>query len=93
MYGNPTVAPGNVGVLIVSAPPVGTTVSVNVPDTVSAIVLESLIFTVNVLTPAVVGFPLMTQLFGANVRPTGRVPEVMLHRYGGVPPVTLIVAR
>ena len=49
----------------------------------------SVTLTVRLVVPATVGVPLTVQLFGASVRPAGRVvPPVMVQVYGPVPPVT-----
>ena len=36
----------------------------------------------------VVGVPLNSPVDGESVRPGGKLPDCMLHVYGGVPPLT-----
>jgi len=77
LYAVPTVPLGRVGARV-SAPPVGTTVSVMVAVPVSGGLLESVAFTAKVYVPAAVGNPLIVQLFAAKLNPAGNDPAMML---------------
>ena len=89
LYGTPSVPFGSAVNGRLSA--AGDTVSVTVPDAVCGGVPESLTPTVNVLVPATTGVPLTVHVLPVSVRPAGSVPLTRLHRYGTVPPVTVIV--
>jgi len=87
LYATPTVPLGSV---LVSESGVGAMVIVSLALTFCAGILESVTFTVTVEVSAVVGVPLTEQPDKAS--PAGRVPAVMEHAYGVVPPEAEIVA-
>lgn len=89
-YGVPTVPPGSVPVVMVTA--AGAMVMLTVPVAVPAGLAESVTFTVSVEVPAVVGVPVTPQL-APSVRPAGSVPAVIEQLYGEVPPLAPIVAE
>jgi hypothetical protein len=54
----------------------------------------SVTFAVNVsAATAVVGLPDITPVLDASVNPAGKLPELTLHVYGGVPPIACSVAE
>ena len=55
--------------------------------------LLSVTRTVNVAVPAVVGVPVIAPVVGLIVRPAGSAPEVTVHVYGVVPPLTWSVCE
>jgi hypothetical protein len=74
LYGTPTVAPGSVDNVSVSA--LGRTVRLTGPVIVLIGLLESVAVTVRFDVPAVVGVPVMTQP-APSVNPAGSVPLTM----------------
>ena len=88
LYAVPTVPLGSAPVLMASA--TGLMVRLTGPVMVSTGLEVSVTFTVRLTVPATVGVPLTRQL-APRVRPVGRAPEVMVHEYGEVPPVTPMV--
>jgi hypothetical protein len=74
-----------------SADPAGAMVRLTGPLVVLAGAPASVALTVRFAVPATVGVPLTTQP-APRARPAGSVPFVMVQLYGGVPPLTPIVA-
>lgn len=58
------------------------------PLTLSCGLDASVTVIVGVAVTAVVGVPVIAQLFAVNANPAGRVPPVTVQTYGPVPPVT-----
>lgn len=87
LYATSTVPFGRV---LVSERGVGEMMIVSLALTLCAGVLESVTLTVTVAVSAVVGVPATEQPDRAS--PAGRVPAVMEHAYGVVPPVAEIAA-
>ena len=80
----PTVPLGSVPVVMLK--PAGLIVIVTGPEPELGGLLESVIPTVIVVLPGVVGVPLTTQ-FAPSVSPAGSVPVVIAQVYGPVPPL------
>ena len=81
---------GNIGEVKVNPPPpTGAMVRLIGPVPVFCGTEASVTPTVRFAVPAVVGVPLIVQPVSA--RPVGRVPPVIVQRYGAVPPVTPMV--
>jgi hypothetical protein len=53
----------------------------------------SVTITVNDDVAAVVGVPEITPVADPSDNPAGKLPELMLHKYGGVPPVAARIAE
>lgn len=53
---------------------------------------ESVTFTVKFEVPDAVGVPVIAPVLVFTLRPAGRLPVLMLHVYGGVPPLACRVA-
>src|SRR5438094_4019515 len=82
-YDAPKVAPGSWDAVAIER--LDVTASVNCLDAVTE--LLSITCAANVKLPPSVGMPEMVAVSASKERPAGSPPEVMLHRYGGVPPV------
>ena len=94
IYGDPTVAPGNIGVVTVRVPlpPLGRMVRPNGPLTCCAGIELSVTLTVRFDIPAAAGVPLTVQLSAVRLNPAGNNPESIAHVYGVTPPVTPITS-
>ena len=55
-------------------------------------VSESVTLTVKFAVPEAVGVPEMAPVAALSVKPTGKLPLVMVHEYGVMPPVACNVA-
>lgn len=67
------------------------TVSVNVRESVTVGLFESVAVTVNVKSPVTVGVPEITPAV-ENVTPVGSAPDVSVQVIGAMPPVAVMVA-
>lgn len=72
---------------IVRADPACTTVRLTLADAVCAGEPASLAATTKEKVPFPVGFPEITPVDAARLRPAGRLPELIDHVYAPVPPV------
>jgi hypothetical protein len=83
LYTAPTVAPGKVVVVTM-----GTTLTIIDKFWSSNAVPASVTRTVKLAVPAVVGVPEMIPVLAARLKPAGKVPVVIDHVNGVVPPLT-----
>ena len=82
-----TVRPARLGEIAIPAE-VEEIVNISLTDLLPAGVLESATWNVRaVFVTACVGVPVIAPVAAFNMRPTGNVPLVSDHVYGGVPPV------
>jgi hypothetical protein len=89
-YAVPTVPPGNEGEVIVSGAPEALMLTENGLVASCTDEEESVTCTVKLDWPALVGVPLIVPPL-LKLRPAGKVPDAIVHEYGVLPPVAVIV--